>query len=143
MNSHEENLPIAGGGAGHFMSSSARSSVFVGSRCNPAVTSTQEFPTSGFHARLTRNLPCGREAIRAVPIAPSTHSGVCLKTKTIPTNRVNCVTVCAEISLRAAPVSKVTSSSQSPLAPGNGRLFLSSTRVSGSIDRGWLPAIYV
>lgn len=62
-------IPIrpSGGSAGWCMSSSARSSVFVGTRCNPAVTGTQEFPTSGFHARMNRSSPCGRESIPRCP----------------------------------------------------------------------------
>lgn len=102
--------PTAGGSAGRCMSSSARPSVLVGPRCNPAVTRAQVLPTSGFHARRRD----------AVSIASSTRSGVVLETKIIPANRVNCFTLCAESSLcgarffpRCLPVRP----------PGNGRPF--------------------
>lgn len=96
------------------MSASARSSVFVGASCNPAVTGAQEFPTSGFHARQTRNR---YRILPPVRIASSTRAGVCLNSKTIPTVRVTHVADSAESSLRDASLARATRSILSLAAP--------------------------
>lgn len=76
------------------MNSSARSSVSfnVDQLCNPAVTSPQVLPTSGFYSGTQR----------AVGDALSTLSGVCLKLKTSPTVVRIRSQLCAAFSLRAA-----------------------------------------
>lgn len=95
---------------------SARSSVSINSCLffNPGECIPQEFSTSGFYAPL-------REAVGDVF---STAYWFGLIPKIIPTRCANCVTDCAESSLRAAPVSKVTFSSQSHWRLATGALFL-------------------
>lgn len=103
---------------------SARPSVSINVEqlCNPAVTSPQEDSTSGFYAEVTH----------VVSDVLSTVSGLCLKLKTSPTVVRIRSQLCAAVSLCGAPdlhfltsfeQSTRTLSSQSPLAPGQRRLF--------------------
>lgn len=87
----------------------ARSSVpMCVDRCNPDAGTPQDIVRSGFYAGV----------YRAVGDAMSTNCEFGRVLHLSPHSRVNCFTFHAENSLRAASVSKVTFSSQSPLAPG-------------------------
>lgn len=117
------------------MTASARSSVASIDEYvfNTHARASQEESSSGFYARIY----C------VVGDVFSTQSGAGLVPKIVPMSRVNRFTDHAESSLRTAPVSKVTFPSQSPLAPGNGRVFRGEVIPTGRLDRGWLAAIYV
>lgn len=100
--------PIIGGSAGWCMTPSARPSVIdlrhgLFTRLGATL---QAFPTSGLYAQATHS----------VSDVSSTLSEFGRVLKIIPFRRVNCFTVCAESSLRDAPVS-----SRSPVSRGSDR----------------------